>query len=75
MAKRRIILREQVGTGLREPHEGPAFVHREPAAFDCEFHARAVLRRAAAMAEKKRPVEQFNVNATVLHQLDGVGDL
>ena len=47
----------------------------EPAALDGEREARAELRRAAAMAEKKRAVEQFNVNATVLHQLDCVGDL
>ena len=60
---------------MREAHEGPALMLPEPAAFDGECEARAELRRAVAMAEKKRAVEQFNVNATVLHQLDCVGDL
>ena len=50
-----------------------SIVHREPAALDCEFEARAVLGRAAAVAEKKRLVDFLDVDAA-LNGLDRVGD-
>jgi hypothetical protein len=49
-------------------------VHLEPAAVDREFEARAVLGRAAAIAEKKWLVDLLDVDAA-LHWLDRVGDL
>jgi len=43
---------EQLSAGRREGDEGSGFVHLEPAALDREFEARAVLGRAAAVAER-----------------------
>ena len=51
-----------------------SIVHREPAALDCEFEARAVLGRAAAVAEKKRLVDFLDVDAA-LNRLNDVRDL
>ena len=52
----------------------PGFVHLEPAALYREFEARAVLGRAAAVAEQKRLVDFLDVD-TPLNRLDRVGDL
>ncbi len=68
-----MILREQVGTGLREFHEGPAFMQSS--------HPRAIARsRPAAysagvplVAEQERRVELFDVDAAILHRLEGAG--
>ena len=64
---------EQLSAGRREGHEGPGFVHLEPAALDRELEARAVLGRAAAVAEQKRLVDFLDVDAA-LNGLDRVGD-
>jgi hypothetical protein len=48
-------------------------VHLEPAAIDGEFEARAVLGRAAAVAEQKRLIDLLDADAS-LNWLDGVGD-
>jgi len=44
-------------------------------AFDRELEAGAVLRRAALELRQERPVDLLNVDAAVLHGLDGVGEL
>ena len=64
---------EQLGAGRREGDEGPGFVHLEPAALDREFEARAILGRAAAVAEQKRLVDFLDVDAP-LNRLDRISD-
>jgi hypothetical protein len=66
-------LSEQLRASWREGDEGPGFVHREPAALDREFEARAVLGRAAEVAEQKRLVDYLDVDAS-LNRLDRIGD-
>ena len=44
-------------------------MHREPSAPDAPLDACAVLDGTAAMAEEKQHIEQFNVDAPVLHRL------
>ena len=50
-------------------------MHRQPAALDGQLHARAVLRRAAFILEQERAIDLLDMNAAVLHRLDGAGDL
>ena len=70
-----LTLREQISTGRCETHISAALMHRHPAALDGERHARAVFGRAALVLEQKRAVDQLDVEAPVLHRLDGAGDL
>ena len=65
---------EQLRARRREGDESPWTRASEPAAFDCEFEARAVLSRAAAVTEQERLVDFLDVDAA-LNGLDRVGDL
>ena len=69
---------------LHPNNSAPAGVNRtkvplscitSPAALDGELHARAVLGGASLVLEQERPVDQLDVDASVLHRLDGAGDL
>jgi hypothetical protein len=44
------------------------------AAFDREVETGLVLGRAAEMLLQKRSVDQLDMDAAILHRLDGVGD-
>src|SRR6476659_8734718 len=68
-------LREQVCTRLSKSNVSSGHVLPQPTPFNREGKPRAVFRRAATMAKKKRAVEQLDVNPTVLHWLDSAGDL
>ena len=65
-----MILREQVGTGLREPHEGPAFMQFEPAEGNRTVEARGIFSRCALVAEQERRVDLFDVDAPLLLRLE-----
>jgi uncharacterized membrane protein len=73
IAERTPLSGEQFSASRREGDEGPGFVQREPAALDRESDARAVLDRAAAVTEQKRPVDFLDVDAT-LNRLDRIRD-
>jgi len=60
---------------LRELHIDPALVEPQPAALDAQVETGLVLGRAAAQFVQERPVDQLDVDAAVLHRLDGIGDL
>ena len=66
---------EQLGAALREPDEGPALVQHQPAALYRQIQPGLVFVRRAFLAEQERPVDQLDVDLTVLHGLDAVGDL
>jgi len=59
---------EQVGAGLGEADEGPAFVHFDPAPLNRESKPRRILRRCRLVAEQERAVEHFDVNPAVLYR-------
>jgi hypothetical protein len=63
---------EQVRAGLREADEGAAVVEFKPAAFNSEREARRILCRCASIDVQERAVELFDVDASVLHHLEGV---
>ena len=42
---------------------------------NCQLDAGAVLRRTALVLKQERAVDQLDVNAAVLHRLNGAGDL
>jgi hypothetical protein len=50
-------------------------MHDEPPALQRQLQARAVFRRAALVLEEERAVDQLDVDAVILHRLDGAGDL
>ena len=47
----------------------------KPAAVDALVQACLVLSRAALVLKQERAIDQFDMNAAVLHGFDGVGDL
>jgi len=58
---------------LSEPHIRPALVHPQPAALDRELEAGAVFGQGALELGQERPVDLLDVDAAVLHWLEGVG--
>src|SRR6516162_11159172 len=64
---------EQPGAGQGELPIGAAVVEPQPAAFDREVETSLI--RGAGAAMQERPVDQFDMDAGVLHRLDGDGDL
>jgi hypothetical protein len=50
-------------------------VQPKPAAINRELEAGAILGRAAFVIEQERAVDKLNKDASVLHGLDGIGDL
>jgi hypothetical protein len=48
---------------------------RQPTLCDRPIEAGYVFGRRALVLAEKRPVDQFDVDATVLHRLDRIGDL
>jgi hypothetical protein len=50
-------------------------VHDEPTALDRQLHARAVLCRCALVLKQERAVDLLDMDAAILHRLDGAGDL
>jgi hypothetical protein len=50
-------------------------VHLEPAALYRELEASDVFRGHGVYFEQHRPVEEFDMDAVVLHGFDGIGDL
>jgi hypothetical protein len=53
----------------------PLSCNYQPAALDSELHTSAVFRRTALVLEQEGAVDLLDVNAAVLHRLDGAGDL
>ena len=66
---------EQRRSSISYAHVCPALVQPEPSALYCELEAGAVFGRPALELGQERPVDLLDVDATVLHRLDGVGDL
>jgi hypothetical protein len=65
---------EQVRAGLGELHIGAALVEPQPAAFDRKLETSLVLCWSGLEIMQQRPVDQLDMDAAVLHGLDGVGD-
>ena len=65
---------KQLGAGLRKFQVGPAFVHRDPAALDCELHPCLIFGRAAAKLEQKLSFDLLDVDSAILHRFDTVSD-
>src|SRR5262249_52469261 len=65
---------EQRRTSLSESHVGAALVPRKPAFGERTVKTGPVLARTTTGLEERR-VDQLNVDAAVLHRLDGTGDL
>ena len=57
---------------MREADEGAAVVEFKPAAFNSEREARRILCRCAPIDVQERAVELFDVEAAILHNLEGV---
>ena len=68
-----MILREQVGTGLRELHEGPAFMQFEPAEFNRAARPAAYSAGVPLSPNRNGAVDLFDVDAAILHRLEGAG--
>jgi len=66
---------EQLRAGLGEPHVSAAFMHDQPAALDRELEAGAIFRGRRLMLEQHRAIEQLDMDATILHGFDRIGDL
>ena len=66
---------KQISADLPKSHVSPGLMLPQPTPFNREGKPCAVFGRAAAMAEKKRAVEQLDLNPQVLHWLHGAGDL
>jgi hypothetical protein len=66
---------EQIRAGLGHLHIGAALVLPQPPAVDRKLETGAVFGRAALVLKQKRPVDQFDQDASVLDGLNGVGDL
>jgi hypothetical protein len=56
---------------LREADEGPAVMEFEPAAFDRELEPGRILRRYAPIDVQERTVDFLDVDAAILHNLEG----
>jgi hypothetical protein len=57
----------------REPHERPAPMQHQPALGDGEIKPGLVFRWCAFEVKQEWPVDLLDVDATVLHRLDGIG--
>ena len=66
---------EQLSTASRELYIGSALVQHQAAARDRQIQPGLVFVRRAFLAIQERPVDQLDVDLTVLHGLDAVGDL
>jgi hypothetical protein len=73
IAARRCHSRKQIRAGLGELHVSAALMHFEPATPDRQVEPGAVFGRRGLQIEQKWRVEQFNVDAPVLHGLNRAG--
>ena len=63
---------EQIGAGRRELHVGSAVMHFQPAPFNGELQAGAVLRGRALVAEQEGAVEFLDIDPAILNWFEGV---
>ena len=57
---------------MRQFHECSAFVQEQPTARDRQVEAGPVFRRRSFVAEQERAIEFFDIDAAILHRLEGV---
>jgi len=63
---------EQVRAALRQFHERAAVMHFEPAALNRQVEAGPIFRRRSFVAKQERAVEFLDIDAAILHRLEGV---
>jgi len=66
---------EEIGAGRRELHKSSGILQFQPAPFNDELQAGAVLRGRTLVAEQEGAVELLDVGPAVLNGLEGVGVL
>jgi hypothetical protein len=66
---------DQLRAGLGEPDVGAALMQHQPAISDGAIEASLVFRRRAPQLIDERPVDPLDIDAVVLHRLEGVGQL
>ena len=59
-------LSKQLCARLREPDEGPALVHDQPAALDRQIQAGLVFGRRSVVATQERPVDPLDIDPAIL---------
>jgi hypothetical protein len=67
-----LALGEEVGPALCQPYKCPAIVNFQPAQADRAIEAGPVFRRRSFVAEQKWAVEFLDIDAAILHRLEGV---